>query len=87
MQILDYFDRLAIVHLTEMIVLRPLTRELSKTGIDINRPKVTIPGATMPETSNGFHSRGVYASYLSHLETFRAIHVCQTLELSRVPTS
>jgi glycosyl transferase, family 25 len=69
MGILDYFDRLAIIHLSDRDDrLRALTRELSKIGIDIDSPKVTIPNPPMPETPNGFHSRGVYGSFLSHLE-------------------
>jgi glycosyl transferase family 25 len=69
MEILDYFDRLAIIHLPDRDDrLRALTRELSKVGIDIDSPKVTIPDPPMPETTNGFHSRGVYGSYLSHVE-------------------
>jgi glycosyl transferase family 25 len=69
MGILDYFDRLAIVHLpAREDRFHALSRELSRIGIDINGPKVTIPDPPMPETSNGFVSRGVYGSFLSHLE-------------------
>ncbi len=69
MGILDYLDRLAIIHLPDRDDrLRALTRELSRVGIDIDSPKVTIPDPPMPETPNGFHSRGVYGSFLSHLE-------------------
>jgi glycosyl transferase family 25 len=69
MGILDYFDRLAIIHLPDRDDrLRALTKELSKAGIDIDSPKVTIPDPPMPATPNGFHSRGVYGSYLSHVE-------------------
>jgi glycosyl transferase family 25 len=69
MEILDYFDRLAIIHLPDRDDrLRALTAELSRVGIDIDSPKVTIPSPPMPKTPNGFASRGVYGSYLSHLE-------------------
>ena len=69
MGILDYFDRLAIIHLpAREDRFRALSRELSRIGIDINGPKVSIPDPPMPETSNGFVSRGVYGSFLSHLE-------------------
>jgi glycosyl transferase family 25 len=69
MEILDYFDRLAIIHLpAREDRFRALSRELSRVGIDINGPKVSIPDPPMPETSNGFVSRGVYGSFLSHLE-------------------
>jgi glycosyl transferase family 25 len=69
MSILNYFDRLAIVHLpARQDRFRALERELARIGIDINDPKVTIPDPPMPETPNGFVSRGVYGSYLSHFE-------------------
>jgi glycosyl transferase, family 25 len=69
MGILDYFDRLAIVHLpSREDRFRALGRELSRIGIDINGPKVTLPDPPMPETANGFVSRGVYGSFLSHLD-------------------
>jgi glycosyl transferase family 25 len=69
MGILDYFDRLAIIHLpARQDRFLALSRELSRIGIDINDPKVSIPDPPMPETSNGFTSRGVYGSFLSHLE-------------------
>jgi len=68
MSILDYFDRLAIIHLPERDDrLRALTRELSGIGIDIRSSKVVIPDPSMPEALNGFRSRGVYGNFLSHL--------------------
>ena len=75
MEILDYFDRLAIIHLPDRDDrLRALTKELSRIGVDIDSPKVTIPNPPMPETPNGFHSRGVYGSFLSHLEIIEAAY-------------
>jgi glycosyl transferase family 25 len=69
MEILDYFDRLAIINLPDRDDRRrALTKELSRIGIDIDSPKVTIPNPPMPKTPNGFVSRGVYGSYLSHVE-------------------
>jgi glycosyl transferase, family 25 len=69
MEILDYFDRLAIVHLPDREDrLRALTKELARCGVDINSPKVVMPDPPMPKSPNGFLSRGVYGSYLSHLE-------------------
>jgi glycosyl transferase, family 25 len=69
MGILDYFDRLAIIHLPDREDrLRALRRELLRIGIDIKSSKVSIPDPPMPETSNGFQSRGVYGNFLSHLE-------------------
>lgn len=67
MGILDYFDRMAIVHLPNREDrFRALRAELSRIGIDINGPKVTIPDPPMPDHPNGYHSRGVYGSFLSH---------------------
>jgi GR25 family glycosyltransferase involved in LPS biosynthesis len=75
MGILDYFDRLAIVHLPDRHDrLRALTRELRACGIDIDDAKVVIPAAPMPATPNGFRSRGVYGSFLSHLEIIEAAY-------------
>ena len=69
MGILDYFDRMAIVHLPDRVDrFRALQAELSRIGIDINGPKVSLPDPPMPETANGFTSRGVYGSFLSHLD-------------------
>ena len=69
MEILDYFDRLAIVHLPDRVDrLQALTKELSRVGIDIDSAKVTIPDPPMPKTPNGYPSRGVYGSFLSHVE-------------------
>jgi GR25 family glycosyltransferase involved in LPS biosynthesis len=67
--ILDYFDRLEIIHLPEREDrLQALTSELSGLGIDIHSSRVRIPDPPMPEASNGFRSRGVYGNFLSHLE-------------------
>jgi glycosyl transferase family 25 len=67
--ILDYFDRLAIVHLPDRKDrYRALKQELSRVGIEIESSKVSIPDPPMPESANGFRSRGVYGSFLSHLE-------------------
>ncbi len=69
MGILDYFDRLAIIHLPDRVDrLQALSMELSKVGIDIDSPRVAIPDPPMPKTPNGYASRGVYGSFLSHIE-------------------
>jgi glycosyl transferase family 25 len=69
MQMIDYFDRLAIIHLPDREDrLKALTKELLRIGVDIDSRKVTIPDPPMPEAPNGFTSRGVYGSFLSHLE-------------------
>jgi glycosyl transferase, family 25 len=75
MGLLDYFDRLAIIHLPDRDDrLRALVKELRACGIDINDPKVKIPHAPMPASANGFKSRGVYGSFLSHLEILEAAY-------------
>lgn len=75
MGVLDYFDRLAIVHLPDREDrYRSLKRELRRIGIDIECSKVSIPDPPMPESANGFKSRGVYGSYLSHLEIIEAAY-------------
>src|ERR1700691_3754585 len=69
MGVLDYFDRLAVVHLPDREDrYRALKHELSRIGIDIECSKVIIPDPPMPESANGFTSRGVYGSFMSHLE-------------------
>jgi glycosyl transferase, family 25 len=75
MGILDYFDRLAIVHLPDREDrYRALKRELSRIDIDIECSKVSIPDPPMPKTANGFTSRGVYGSFLSHLEILESAY-------------
>jgi len=75
MRILEYFDRLAIVHLPDRTDrYQALQRELSRIGIDITDARVSIPDPPMPKTANGFTSRGVYGSFLSHLEIIEAAY-------------
>jgi glycosyl transferase family 25 len=75
MQIIDYFDRVAIIHLPDRDDrLRALTKELARIDVNIDSAKVTIPDPPMPKTPNGFTSRGVYGSYLSHLEIIEAAY-------------
>src|SRR3984885_1992740 len=75
MGILDYFDRLAIIHLPERRDrLVALTHELSTVGIDIAGPKVILPTPPMPESSYGFTSRGVYGNFQSHLEIIESAY-------------
>ena len=73
MGILDYFDRLAIIHLPDR--LQALTRELSEVGIDIDGSKVQMPDPPLPETSHGFSSSGVYGNFQSHLEIIERAYV------------
>jgi glycosyl transferase family 25 len=64
----DYLDRIAVIHLRERTDrYRALGAELSRVGLSLNHPKVSIPAAPMPKTANGFSSRGVYGNFLSHL--------------------
>jgi len=75
MGILDYFDRVAIIHLPDREDrFRALRSELSRIGIDIHHPKVCIPEPPMPQDANGYHSRGVFGSFLSHLEILEAAY-------------
>ncbi|MEQ9358224.1 glycosyltransferase family 25 protein [Coleofasciculus chthonoplastes] len=72
MDLIDYFDRLYIIHLPEREDrYRALKQELAFIGIDITASKVRIPDAPRPEETNGFPSRSVYGNFLSHLEAFR----------------
>ena len=64
---IDFFDRIAIVHLPERTDRHEgLARDLRLLKIDIKDPKVDIPHAPRPESANGFPSRGVYGNFLSH---------------------
>jgi glycosyl transferase family 25 len=75
MKLLDYFDRMAIIHLPDREDrFRALGAELSRIDIDIHGPKIVIPHAPMPETAHGYKSRGVYGSFLSHLEIIEAAY-------------
>jgi GR25 family glycosyltransferase involved in LPS biosynthesis len=69
MKLLDYLDSISIIHLPSRadryIALRA---ELARVGIAIDGPKIRIPDAPMPNDANGFPSRGVYGSFLSHLQ-------------------
>ena len=75
MGVLDYFDRLAIVHLPSRTDrYKALKHELSRIGVNIEGPKVSIPDPPMPETAHGFTSRGVYGNFLSHLEIIESAY-------------
>lgn len=72
MNLSEYFDRIAIVHLPERTDrFESLSIELRHLGIDIQDPKIDIPYAPKPADANGFTSRGVYGNFLSHLEILR----------------
>ncbi|MGB8095574.1 MAG: glycosyltransferase family 25 protein [Terracidiphilus sp.] len=75
MALLDYFDRLAIIHLPDRADrYRALRHELSRIGIDIECSKVSMLEPPVPETANGFPSRGVYSCFLSHLEVIEGAY-------------
>ena len=74
-EILDYFDRLAIIHLPEREDrMRALRAELSRIGIDVHSPKVSISKPPMPKYANEFPSRGVYGNLLSYLEILESAY-------------
>jgi glycosyl transferase, family 25 len=73
MNLLDYFDRVSIIHLRMRADrYRDLVRELLRLNIEITNPKVCIPEAPMPTDANGFPSKGVYGSFLSHLDILKS---------------
>jgi glycosyl transferase, family 25 len=67
MTLVDYFDRTCIINLPERPDrLRVIRKELRRCGGDDHPEKVQVPHAPKPDDANGFASRGVYGSYLSH---------------------
>jgi hypothetical protein len=76
MNLIDYFDRISIIHLPEREDrYKSMRHELRSLGIDIKHPKIEIPFAPRPDHLNGFQSRGVYGNMLSHLDILRrALH-------------
>lgn len=73
MTLLDYFDRISIVHLMERADrYNALIHELARMGIPISHPKVSIPDAPKPASADGFPSKGIYGNFLSHLEILKS---------------
>jgi GR25 family glycosyltransferase involved in LPS biosynthesis len=71
--ILDYFDRVSIIHLKERSDRYcALVRELRRMSIEITHPKIRIPDAIKPSDANGFPTKGVYGNFLSHLEILKS---------------
>jgi glycosyl transferase, family 25 len=67
MTLVEYFDRTCIINLPERDDrLRVIRGELRRCGGDEHPEKVQVPYAPRPDDPNGFVSRGVYGSYLSH---------------------
>ena len=72
MKLLDYFDRVFIIHLREREDrYLSLVRELRRLGIDIKDKKISIPNAVKSDEAHGFPSKGVYGNFLSHLEILK----------------
>lgn len=71
----EYFDRTAIIHLRERTERwEALKAELEKNDFDTASPKVVVPDAPRPADANGFHSKGVYGNFLSHLQIIEAAY-------------
>ena len=69
MKLIEYFDRTSIINLPERDDRRRLIlKELEPFGADIRPERVCVPHAPRPKDPNGFDSRSIYGSYLSHLE-------------------
>jgi glycosyl transferase family 25 len=72
MNLYEYFDRIAIIHLPDRRDrYQSLATELRDIGFDIQQPKVQIPHAPVPSDWSGWPSRGVYGNFLSHLGILR----------------
>lgn len=68
MQLIDFFDRIYIIHLPERVDrYQALSRELASLGIDIKDPKVRLPAPPRPTEPNGFPSIGVHSNFIRHL--------------------
>jgi glycosyl transferase family 25 len=68
----DLFGRVDILNLPErQDRLKATRRELRRLGFNVDSPKVRVPYAPRPTNNNGLHSRGVYGSFLSHLQSIR----------------
>jgi glycosyl transferase, family 25 len=68
MRLIDYFERLYIIHLPERTDrYQALSHELAAIGIDITGPKVQLPPPPRPQEANGFPSIGVYSNFIRHL--------------------
>lgn len=68
MRLIDFFDRLYVIHLPERIDrYQALQGELANIGIDIRDPKVRFPAPPYPTDAHGFPSLGVYSNFIRHL--------------------
>ena len=68
MRLIDYFERLYIIHLPERTDrYRALSHELAAIGVAIQGSKVYLPPPPRPVEPNGFASIGVYSNFIRHL--------------------
>lgn len=82
MRLIDYFERLYIIHLPERTDrYHALSRELAAIGVDITGPTVYLPPPPRPQEANGFHSIGVYSNFIRHLGILKE---CQKDGVERV---
>lgn len=73
MNLLDYFDRISIVHLPERKDrYSALAGELQRLAISLEHEKIFIPSAPRPLDANGFRSAGVHGNFLSHLDILKS---------------
>ena len=62
----SYFDHVSVINLpSRPDRLSSIRHELSLLGFSSDR--ISVPEAPIPQSSNGFPSKGVYGNYLSHL--------------------
>ena len=72
MTIIDYFDRTAIINLTERADRRAATREeFKRAGWQIENQKADFFTASRPEIAAGFPSAGVRGCLLSHMNVIK----------------
>ncbi len=75
MTLLDYFDRVSVIHLKERSDrYGALVGELQRMGIPVTHPKLDVPDAPRMPDANGFPSKGVYGNFLSHLGILKSAH-------------
>ena len=68
MRLIDYFDRLYVIHLPERVDrYQALSAELAAIGVDIKGAKVCFPEPPYPTDAHGFTSVGVYSNFIRHL--------------------
>ncbi len=72
MTLFEYFDRVRLIHLPNRVDrLEAISAEIQKIGGSTDHPKFAIPHAPMCDHADGFVSKGVRGSFLSHYEILR----------------